>query len=72
MTSPRLFPADTASASLQQAGFYAIEDDAIGNLVRKFHDARFPIKSPLGLDFIARNSFARRVRPRIGTSSTLD
>lgn len=72
MASPHPFEAKNASASIQKNGFYALEDDVTGNLLRKFHDARFPTKTPLGLDFIARSSFIRPVRLPAGPSLTLN
>merc|ERR1712054_465810 len=55
----RSFPANDAEISLKRTGKYALEDQVVGNRVQEFWQARFPTKSPLGLEFIAQNSFLR-------------
>jgi len=57
----RSFPANDAEISLKRTGKYALEDQVVGNRVQEFWQARFPTKSPLGLEFIAQNSFLREV-----------
>ena len=55
----RSFSANDAEASLKQTGKYMLEDQVVGNRVQEFWQAGFPTKSPLGLEFIAQNSFLR-------------
>ncbi|KAF5249040.1 hypothetical protein FANTH_5633 [Fusarium anthophilum] len=59
MASPRIFPAEDASASIQRTGLYALEDHAVGDRVTEFSRKGFPTKSPAGLEFVAQNSFDR-------------
>ncbi|KAH8651725.1 hypothetical protein BGZ61DRAFT_375158 [Ilyonectria robusta] len=60
MDLPRSFPAEDAEATIQRTGVYTLEDHVVGNRIEEFSDLRFPIKSPLGLEFIAQNSFVRK------------
>ncbi|KPA35927.1 ca2+:h+ antiporter [Fusarium langsethiae] len=59
MASPRTFPTEDASVSIQRTGLYTLEDHAVGDQVKEFSKRGFPTKSPAGLEFVVQNSFAR-------------
>lgn len=61
MALPRSFPSEDAEASIQRTGVYTLDDHVVGSRVEEFSRMRFPTKSPLGLEFIAQNSFVRKV-----------
>lgn len=61
MPSPSSFDADDASRQLKQTGLFAAADPAVGSQVQAFRSAGFPTKTPPGLEFIARQTFLRRV-----------
>jgi hypothetical protein len=50
------FSADEAEASIHKYGFFSLPNRTVGHAVAGFSTSGFPIKSPLGLDFIAQHS----------------
>ncbi|KEY64861.1 hypothetical protein S7711_10780 [Stachybotrys chartarum IBT 7711] len=61
MASPSSFSAEDAEASIQRHGAYSVQDRVVGDWVNHFRGSQFPIKSPRGLEFVARNSLDRQV-----------
>jgi hypothetical protein len=58
-----LCPIDVADAvaSVEITGFFALEDDAIGQDVSRFHVEGFLLQSAHGAQFIAGNTTLRKV-----------
>lgn len=59
MAFPCPFLAEDAKESIKRTARYTIQDSVVGAWVEEFIKAEFPIKSPHGFDFLARNSSAR-------------
>ncbi|RTE68420.1 hypothetical protein BHE90_017201 [Fusarium euwallaceae] len=60
MALPCSFSAEDAEASIQRYGIYTLQDRVVGDWVNEFRSSQFPIKSPHGLEFVARNSLDRQ------------
>lgn len=61
MALPCSFSAEDAKTSIEREGVYVLQDPVVGSRVNEFRNSGFPIKSPLGLEFVARNSLYREV-----------
>ncbi|KAF5022317.1 hypothetical protein F66182_5646 [Fusarium sp. NRRL 66182] len=59
MASPCSFSAEDAEASIRRHGIYTVPDRVVGDWVSHLRSSQFPIKSPHGLEFVARNSLDR-------------